>query len=127
MNINNIIGHTLFIFHVLFIISYIIYIFFAKVSQIYINNVFIILFGLVLSSIIFDGCFLTHLERYYWDDYTWKGFSYETYKKIFGFDSDFQSLKYLFIIIISLFYITFLNRIRLYKNSIAERYFNHLL
>ena len=127
MNQSKILGHILVVFHLLFIISYVCYILFAKISQQYINIVFLILIGIVLSSILFDGCFLTYFERYFLDDYTWKGISYESYKRFFGFDSNYEFLKYSFMFFTCLFYIVFLNRIRLHKNSIASKYFDYLL
>lgn len=121
------IGNIIIILHILFIVCYVSYIIFAKITQNYINIVFGILISLVISSILFDGCFVTDLERYYLGDKEWKGLSYTAYKKLFGFYSDYEFLKYSFIFFLGLFYVTFIYRLKLHKNSLAYKYFDYLL
>jgi len=124
MNITTLLGYLTLLIHCLFIIVFIAYIFYGEVTKKYINSVFIIFIGLLVSSLMYDGCFLTKIEQYFWDDYEWKGITYETYKRALGINNDYDTMKYSFMIAITLLYVTFMNRLRLHKNSLSGRYFN---
>ena len=124
MNINILVGYIILLFHGLFIIAYIAYIFYGEVTKKYINIICVIFIALLLNSILYDGCFLTKIEQYLWDDYEWKGITYETYKNALGVDNNYETMKYSFIGAILILYITFINRVRLHKNSLSGRYFN---
>lgn len=127
MNLRYASGYLVLLLHFAFIIGYIGYILYAQITQRYLNIVFCVLGGLVATSIVFDGCFLTQLEQYLWDDEDWKGLTYTAYKKFLGVETDLETLKYSFMIGVSLFYITFINRIRLHKNSVSGRYFDYVM
>ena len=127
MNLSYISGYIILFVHALFMVTYMAYILYGKITQKYINIVFIILFGLVLSSVVLGDCFLTKIEQYLWNDYEWKGLSYTAYKEFLGVDSDLATMKYSFMIAILLFYVTFVNRVRLHKNSVSGKYFNMLM
>ena len=127
MNLRYSSGYIVLLLHFAFIIGYIGYILYAEITQRYLNIVFCVLGGLLMSSIVFDGCFLTQLEQYLWDDEDWKGLTYTAYKHFLGVETDLETLKYSFMIGVSLFYITFINRIRLHKNSVSGRYFDYVM
>lgn len=127
MNLSYMTGYIVLLVHALFMISYMGYIIYGQITQRYINIVFIVLVGLILSSVLLGDCFLTKIEQYLWDDDEWKGLSYTAYKKLLGVDNDLSAMKYSFMIGILLFYITFINRVRLHNNSISGKYFSMLM
>ena len=127
MNLSYVTGYIVLFIHALFIISYMGYILYGQITQRYINIVFLVLIGLIISSVTLGDCFLTKIEQYLWDDDEWKGLSYTAYKEFLGVDNDLATMKYSFIVVLVLFYITFINRVRLHNNSISGKYFNMLM